>query len=435
MSAVLQHTDPTVLLTRAHAVVDELQGLELTGLNEEQLLGYWRELERLRRRLPTLDHALILEGEGRGLPDTHHVRGMGQLLRGLLRLDPHEAAGRVRAAEAGGARRAMTGQALPAIYPAVAAAQAAGTISERHARVVVDTIDKLPDAVQAVEGARVESDLVGYAGQFDPVQLGKLALRISAYLDPDGRLKDVDYRAKHRDLTTRARPDGSGTLTGELTAEAMELLLLHFDALAAPQPEVDGVKDPRSAGQRRHDALLEALKLNVRAQQLPSVAGVSATIVMTMSQEAYETGQGLARTAHDALVPASEAFRWAGGDYRLMNVVIDRTQGVTAYSSIQRLFTEQQRLAMIATDGPGCTFPNCPTPIHWCQIDHTIDFADGGPTSVTHGVPACRHHNNDAKKQGWKSTRINGRAAWIPPPWIDRQQKPRYNLLHNTDPP
>ncbi len=270
--------------------MDELQALDLTGLSEDALLAYWRDLEKLRRRLPTLDHALILEGEGRGLPEMHHVRGMGQLLRGLLRLDPHEATGRVRAAEAAGGRRAMTGEPLPAIYPAVAAAQAAGSISERHARVVVDTIEKLPDAVQAEHGTQTETDLVEFAGRFDPVQLGKLALRISAYLDPDGRLKDVDYRERHRELTARARPDGSGTLSGELTAEAMELLLLHFDALAAPQPEVDGVKDPRSAGQRRHDALLEALKLNVRAQQLPSVAGVSATIVMTMTTEHYETG-------------------------------------------------------------------------------------------------------------------------------------------------
>ncbi len=433
MSAVLQHTDPAVALSRAYAAVDELQALDLTGLNEEQLLGYWRELERLRRRLPTLDHALILEAEGRGLPDTHHVRGMSQLLRGLLRLDPHEAAGRVRAAEAGGARRAMTGQALPAIYPAVAAAQAAGSISERHARVVVDTIEKLPDGVRAEHGTQTETDLVEFAGRFDPVQLGKLALRISAYLDPDGRLKDVDYRERHRDLTLHTRPDGSSHGKVEFTAELTELLRLHFDAFAAPKPAVDGVKDPRTAGQRRHDALLEALKLNVRAQQLPTVAGVTATIVMTMTQQAYETGQGLARTGHGALVPASEALRWAGGDYRLMAMVIDKIKGITAYSSIQRLFTEQQRLVLAAVDG-GCTFPNCPMPAACCEIDHSIDHAKGGLTRVDYGLLACHHHNVDAKRQGWQSTRINGRAAWIPPPWIDPEQKPRYNQLHNPEP-
>jgi hypothetical protein len=48
---------------------------------------------------------------------------------------------------------------------------------------------------------------------------------------------------------------------------------------------------------------------------------------------------------------------------------------------------------------------------------------------------ADRYHNNTAKKQGWKSTRINGRAAWIPPKWIDPQQQPRFNELHRTELP
>jgi hypothetical protein len=67
-------------------------------------------------------------------------------------------------------------------------------------------------------------------------------------------------------------------------------------------------------------------------------------------------------------------------------------------------------------------------------MDHVIDHAHGGPTRVDLAVLACRYHNNDAKKQGWRSTLINGRAAWIPPPWIDPEQKPRYNHLHDTEP-
>src|SRR5206468_12215815 len=102
-----------------------------------------------------------------------------------------------------------------------------------------------------------------------------------------------------RDVTVHQRVDGSSRVTAELTAEATELLLLHCDALAKPKPEVDGVKDPRTAGQRRHDALLEALKMNVRAQQLPTVAGVTATIVLTMTADQFAHRQGLARTAQD----------------------------------------------------------------------------------------------------------------------------------------
>jgi hypothetical protein len=357
------------------------------------------------------------------------------LLRGLLRLDPSEAAGRVRAAHAAGLRRTLTGEPLPAAYPAVAAAQAVGGISERQARIVREAIEKLPDKIRDQHQDEIEAELVGYAETFDPIPLAKLAERVRFCYDPDGTLEDVAYRDQHRDVTLRRRVDGSGTLTGECTAELAELLELHFDALAKPRPEQDGVKDPRTARQRRHDALIEALKLNLRARQLPSVGGVTATIVLTMSVEDYEQRKGLAHTAHGALIPVPEAMRLTGGEYRLMGVVIDRIKGVTAYSSIHRLHTEAQRLAIIAADGPGCSFPHCPMPAHWCEIDHVIDHAHGGPTSVDYAVLACHHHNVDAKKQGWQSARINGRAAWIPPRFIDPEQKPQYNLLHNPDPP
>ena len=154
-----------------------------------------------------------------------------------------------------------------------------------------------------------------------------------------------------------------------------------------------------------------------------------------MTADQYEQRTGLAATGHGALLPVPEAMRIAAGEYRLMNVVIDQTKGITAYSSTHRLFTETQRLAIIAADGPGCSFPNCAIPAAWCQADHTLEHTHGGPTSVPDGVLACRYESNDRKKQGWRSARINGRAAWTPPRWIDPRQRPRYNLLHNPSPP
>jgi hypothetical protein len=425
--------DPMVELSRAHAALDALAGLDLTALSEDDLLAYARDKERLRRRLAAADHALVLEVEARDLPGKYKVRNAAKLLRALLRLDPHEAHIRVKAAHAAGPRRALTGEPLPAVFPMVAAAQAEGAISERHAKLIVDTIDKLPDQVTAEHGEAIEADLVGYARDFDPQHLARLAVRIAAYYDPDGRLEDVDYRDKHRGLSVHQRPDGSASINGEATAELTEFLLLHLDAFARPKPAVDGIKDPRTAAQRRHDALLEALKLNVRAQQLPSVAGVTATVILTMSAEDFEQRKGLARTGHGALLPVPEAMRLTGNEYRLMNVVIDKTKGIIAYSSTARLFSQTQRLARTAIDG-GCTFPDCPAPPGWCELDHIINYGRGGPTRVDLAGLACRYHNNDAKKQGWQTQMINGRVGWIPPRWIDPEQRPRFNHLHDTDP-
>jgi hypothetical protein len=433
MSAVLERADPRVALARLHAELDALSDADLSGLSEDEFLDFVRELERVRRRLPSVDHAVVAQAEGRDLLDKYKVRGVAQLLRGLLRLDPHEASGRVAAAHALGRRRALTGQPLPPVFEEVAAAQADGLISDKHARLIVETIEKLPDEASAEHGEQVEKDLVEFAGRFDPHQLGKIAARLRYFYDQDGRYDESEHRQRLRELTITARPDGSSSIRGEATAELTEFLLLHLDAFARPKPEIDGVKDPRTAAQRRHDALLEALKLNVRARQLPTVAGVTATIVLTMSAEDFEHRKGLARTAHGALIPVPEAMRISAGEYRLMNVVIDKTKGITAYSNTHRLYTETQRLAIAALDG-GCTFENCNAPPGWCEIDHALDWAFGGKTSLDNAVMADRYHNNTAKKQGWKSTRINGRAAWIPPKWIDPQQRPRYNHLHDTEP-
>jgi hypothetical protein len=144
MSAALERVDPRVELSRARAALESLQAADLSGLSDDGLLDYTRELERLRRQLAPLDHAVVLEIEARDLPGRNFIRSTGQFLRGLLRLDPREAHARVAAAQAGGVRRAMTGAPLPPIYAEVATAQAAGEISERHARLIVATVEKLP---------------------------------------------------------------------------------------------------------------------------------------------------------------------------------------------------------------------------------------------------------------------------------------------------
>ena len=94
------------------------------------------------------------------------------------------------------------------------------------------------------------------------------------------------------------RPDGSSSGSFELTAHATEALLTVLDATAAPRPstagpEADGVKDPRTAGQRRHDGLLDALLLTLRAEQLPTCNGVTTTILLTMTADQAATGTGL----------------------------------------------------------------------------------------------------------------------------------------------
>ena len=129
----------------------------------------------------------------------------------------------------------MTGELLPAPFAHVAAAQAAGEISERHARIIVDTVDKLPEDVQAEHGEQIETELVELARQFDPRQLGTLAARIGYCYDQDGAAGGgrAARQAPRVSTSTSART-GRCPVQFEGTAEFGEFLPLTFDALGRP---------------------------------------------------------------------------------------------------------------------------------------------------------------------------------------------------------
>ena len=88
------------------------------------------------------------------------------------------------------------------------------------------------------------------------------------------------------------------------------------------------MKDPRTAGQRRHDGLLDALLLTLRAGQLPTCNGVTTTILLTMTADQAATGTGLAQTGHGALIPVGQALRMAGGGARVFPVNFDKARRV-----------------------------------------------------------------------------------------------------------
>ena len=225
-------------------------------------------------------------------------------------------------------------------------------ISPEHARVIVRAVEALPAAVQAEHGVEVERELVAYARRFDPQSLHKLALRLHDCLDPDGSLDDPKERERKRDLTVQQRPDGSAALRGELTAECAERLLGVFDALGGPAAQADGVTDRRTAGQRRHDALLDALTRLCLAGSLPAAGGIATTLIVMMSEQSFQSGRGLAETSHGALLPARDALRFGGADQRIITVRVTAdgpdAGAVTGHSDTRRLFSENQRLAILA---------------------------------------------------------------------------------------
>ena len=411
------------------SAVDRLSDLPFEQLDESELVHVLRNLETERRRLAAVDQRLVAELEQRGVAAHLGYARTSALLVDVLRVAPAEAAARVTDARDLGPRRDLTGNPLPPVFAATAAAVAAGELSPAHARVITTTVDTLPAAVQAECDRDVEAFLVAQARELDPRRLATLARRLLDTLDPDGTLTTLEDRHRRRDLVVRSRPDGSARLSGELDAVTAEAVLTVLDTLARPAPAEDGRPDPRTPGQRRHDALRDAMTRLLRAGDLPACGGVAATIVVTMTAEQAASGRGLSRTGHGGWITVGEALQLAG-DARVIPVVLGPTRSVEAYGSVQRIFTEQQRLALIARDG-GCSFPGCSVPVGWCEAHHMTPFASTRRTRVDDGALLCGFHHREHERLGWRGRMIDGLPHWVPPPWIDPAQVPRRNEMNS----
>jgi hypothetical protein len=141
--SLIEGTGVTAVLDRLRSAVDALLDLDLTTTSRDDLLELCSQLETQRRRLPAAEHRLIAQLDERGVPGELAMRDSATLLARLLHIDPADARARTAAAQDLGPRRTITGEPLEPLFPAVAAAQAAGEISPAHARVITDGLSAL----------------------------------------------------------------------------------------------------------------------------------------------------------------------------------------------------------------------------------------------------------------------------------------------------
>ena len=153
-----------------------------------------------------------------------------------------------------------------AAHPEVAAALAAGEMSESYARTICAWTGKLP------EDSREDADeiLLGAAGNGMGLRdLAGLAGEIYARSLPGKPDEDQEEAFEDRAVRLETTFGGAGVLHGDLTPECASVVTTVLDALSAPA----GAEDTRSQAQRFHDGLQEAMRRLVAAGLLPERAG------------------------------------------------------------------------------------------------------------------------------------------------------------------
>jgi Domain of unknown function (DUF222) len=425
------------------AGLDRALGLSFDALTSPERLALLARSEILRRRLPALEHPLINQLARQGC-DAELGGRLAHVLANRLRISRGEASRRIHEAAELGDRKAITGEQLPPLLTATAAAQRQGRIGSAHVAVIRGFLHRLPDVVDVETRVQAEAQLADLGGQHRPDELSKLADKLTDCLNPDGNFTDDD-RARRRGITLGNQGiDGMSPITGYLTPHARATLDAVFAKLAAPgmcnpqndAPCMDGSpseqavgNDTRSAAQRHHDALNAAGRALLASGDLGQHNGLPASIIVTTTLRELEAGAGKALTGGGSLLPMSDVIRLASHAHHYL-AIFDKGRALALYHT-KRLASPAQRIVLYARDR-GCSHPGCDVAGYYSEVHHCTPYAHCHTTDVNDLTFGCGGHHPLAE-QGW-TTRKNqrGDTEWIPPPHLDHGQ-PRTNTFHHPE--
>ena len=361
----------------------------LDPLSNEQTISWWQRFEAFRNKLPLVDHGLIAHGEAADLPREYCSSTMIQFLVRVLQLSHGEAAARVHAATALGARTSMLGEALEPLLPQLAALQRDGVVSTEKVQIVEGAMHKLtnspphPRPSSGRDGGAVAHRACRHLA---PAELKRFAHAVVNAADPDGP-EPIDNQLQHdrRYLELKQRRDSMWHLQGKLISTVGAQLNAILDPLTKPRTtaikDEDGkvvdIPDERRYVQRLHDALEEGCARLLKSDDQPSVGGVPASVVVTIGLEDLLAKAGLAETAGGTQLTSDQLLRIAD-EAEIWPTIIDRNGVPLALGRSRRLASPGQTMALIARDA-GCSFPGCTHPASWCDRHHIVDWISGRP--------------------------------------------------------
>ncbi len=215
---------------------------------------------------------------------------------------------------------------------------------------------------------------------------------------------------RDRNLWIGPHPDNPSAGTGEIRFDTIGLARTRaaVDALA----KTTGPDDPRSAGQRRYDALIELIDRGINAS--PDTARAAAQVLLITTPESQHSRPGAPPSTLDGTPVSDETARQFCCDAEHTHTPTASNGDVLDVGRTRRDPTAKQRLAVIARDR-ACT--GCGRAPSACQIHHRRWWGrDGGTTdldNLTLLCPNCHHH---VHHEGWTVTRTaEGRYRTVPP--------------------
>jgi hypothetical protein len=366
------------------AELDRLCALTFDALTTPERVALLERCERIRRRLPAVEHPLINQLARQATPEELGGKLSHAIAEWTL-ISRAEASRRIHDAADLGGRHGLTGEPLAPALAATAAAQRDGKLGTGQVAVIRRFLEQLPGFVDACTREQAEADLALIGTQQRPEQLGKFAAVLADFLNPDGTYTDHD-RARRRGLTLgKQHADAMSELRGWISPELRAALEAMLAKLAAPgmcNPDddtavVDGApsqdaidRDSRSAAQRNHDALTAGLRALLASGELGQHNGLPASIVITTTLAELEAAAGRGLTGGGTILAMSDVIRMARHAHHYL-AVFDKGKALALYHT-KRLASPGQRIVLYGKDR-GCTAPGCDVPGYLCEVHHVTD--------------------------------------------------------------
>jgi len=255
--------------------------------------------------------------------------------------------------------------------------------------------------------------------------------RVAAATVEEQRVEAMNQRR----LSLTPRDDGMAELWALLPAEGAVAVVTAVDALAS----VTSADDPRTADQRRADALVDLGVAALHDPLLPKAQGMRPSIQVTVALSTLVgTDEQPGELAGHGPIPASLARRLAAdesGTWR--RLVTDPVSGqLLDYG--QDTYRPPKDLAefVIARDQV-CTFTGCNRPACRCHLDHRTPYSQGGSTSSQNIGPLCERHHIGKHQAGWTPHRHDdGSTTWVSPTkHVYRSRPPDLPRDTTSDPP
>ena len=281
-------------------------------------------------------------------------------------------------------------QRLPVVWDALAA----GDLDGHRAKTIVRGTDHLPEET----ARRVADELIGEASELTTGQIAARLRRLCIDVDPDQANTRYQQAIADRRIVLTATDAGTATLAGhELPPDRASAAANRINQLAR---HLKTATEPRTMDQLRADVFLDLLCGDDTGQPGGKKAVVDLRVdLATLAGLADRPGElgGYGPVIADIARQIAENQTDQRWHYTITN---PKTGQPVDHGTTRRRPTARQRRAVLATHNT-CTFKGCRAPATSADLDHTVAYAHGGPTTVANLAPLCETDHTLRHKHGW----------------------------------